>query len=74
MNEERVTAAVQLRDAGSSTTAIAVDALNGHCIVVMVRGGAVDLHSPQAGDQLAALLHTEHAVSAALPIVTNLAA
>ena len=50
----------------------AIDALHGHCIVVMVRGGAVDLHHPEAGDQLAALLNTNHALSAALPIITNL--
>lgn len=50
----------------------AVDSLNSHCIVVMIRGGVVDLRSPQAGDQLASLLYTHHAISAALPVVTNL--
>ena len=38
----------------------------------MVRGGAVDLHHAEAGDQLAAILNTGCAVSAALPIITNI--
>ena len=46
----------------------AVDNLNGHCIVVVIREDTLDLRTPQAGDQLAALLHTDHALSAALPI------
>jgi hypothetical protein len=50
----------------------AVDTLGGHCIVVMVRDGAVDLTQPQAVDRLVALLNTDHALSAALPVVTNL--
>jgi hypothetical protein len=49
----------------------AVKTLVRHCIVVMVRDG-VDLTQPQAGDQPAALLNTDHALSAALPVVTNL--
>ena len=37
----------------------------------MIRDGAVDLTQPQAGDQLVALLNTDSAVSAALPVLTN---
>ena len=50
----------------------AVDNLNGHCVVVIIRGDTLDLRTPEAGGQLAALLHTDHALSAALPIVTKL--
>lgn len=50
----------------------AVDTLGGHCIVVMIRDGAVDLTRPEAGGQLVALLNTDHALSAALPVVTTL--
>jgi hypothetical protein len=50
----------------------AVDTLAGHCIVVMMRDGAVDLNQTQAGDQLVALLNTDHALSAALPAITDL--
>ena len=50
----------------------AVDVLGGHCIVVLLPVGTVDLTRPDAGDQLVDLLNTEHALSAALPVVTNL--
>ena len=50
----------------------AVDTLGGYCVVVLVREGAVDLTRPQTGDQLVDLLHTGHALSAALPVVTSL--
>ena len=50
----------------------AVDDLGGHCVVVMVREGAVDLSQPGAGDQLAGLLNTHQAISAALPVTTDL--
>ena len=50
----------------------AVDTLGGHCIVVILPTGVVDLTKPDAGDQLVALLHTGTALSAALPVVTNL--
>jgi hypothetical protein len=38
----------------------AVHTLGGHCIVVMIRDGAVDFTRPQAGDQLVALLNAGH--------------
>ncbi|GAA1427362.1 hypothetical protein GCM10009616_04340 [Microlunatus lacustris] len=50
----------------------AVDDLGGHCVVVMVRDGSVDLAQPDAGDRLATLLNTDQAISAALPVVTDL--
>jgi hypothetical protein len=50
----------------------AVDTLHGRCVVVIVRNGDVDLAHHQAGEQLAALIGTGRAVSAALPVVTNL--
>jgi len=37
----------------------------------MVRDYAVDLTQPEAGDLLVALLNTDDALSAALPVVTN---
>jgi hypothetical protein len=50
----------------------AVDALEGRCVVVLVRDGDVDLTNQQAGAQLAALMGTNRAVFAALPVVTIL--
>ncbi len=50
----------------------AVDALGGHCVVVMVREGALDLAQPGADAQLVTLLNTDRAMSAALPVVTTL--
>jgi len=50
----------------------AVDDLGGHCVVVMVREGAADLSEPGAGERLAALLNTHQAISAALPVTTEL--
>lgn len=50
----------------------AVDNLGGHCVVVMVRDGAVDLALPDAGDRLATLLNSDQAISAALRVVTDL--
>ena len=50
----------------------AVDILGGHCIVVILPTGTVDLTQSDAGNQLVALLNTDHALSAALPVVTSL--
>ncbi len=50
----------------------AVDTLGGHCVVVMVREGAVDLTDPDAGDRLPALLNGDQAISAALRVSTTL--
>lgn len=50
----------------------AVDTLGGHCIVVILPAGTVDLTDPETGDQLVGLLNTDHALSAALPVVTDL--
>ncbi|SDR89719.1 hypothetical protein SAMN04488543_0707 [Friedmanniella luteola] len=50
----------------------AVDDLGGHCVVVVVREGAADLTGPDASDQLVALLGADQAISAALPVVTDL--
>ena len=50
----------------------AVDTLGGHCIVVIAASESVDLTEPDAGGQLVALLNTDHALSAALPVVTDL--
>lgn len=47
----------------------AVDQLGGQCVVVVVRDGDLDLHRPDAGDQLAALMDTDQAVFAVLPVV-----
>lgn len=46
----------------------AVDQMQGRCIVVIVHDGDVDLAHPQAGEQLAALLGTGRAVTAAVPV------
>ena len=50
----------------------AVDALQGRCVVVIVRAGDVDLAHHDAGAQLAALMGTSRAVFAALPVATVL--
>lgn len=50
----------------------AVDALQGRCVVVIVRDGDVDLAHHDAGEQLAALMGSGRAVFAALPVDTNL--
>lgn len=50
----------------------AVDALGSHCVVVLAREGSVDLGGPDAAERLSGLLGTEQAMSAALPVVTDL--
>ena len=46
----------------------AVDQMQGRCVVVIVRDGDVDLTRPEAGEQLAALMGTGRAATAALPV------
>ena len=46
----------------------AVDQMQGLCVVVIVRDGDVDLAHPEAGEQLAALVGTGRAVTAAVPV------
>ena len=48
----------------------AVDQLGGRCAVVVLRQGDVDLHQPDSGERLRALMDTDRAVFAVLPVVT----
>jgi hypothetical protein len=51
----------------------AVDTLAGHCIVVMIRAGAVDLNQTRpVTSSSRPLLNADHALSAALPVITDL--
>lgn len=48
----------------------AVEQLGGRCAVVVLRQGDVDLHQPESGERLRALMDTDRAVFAVLPVVT----